>query len=156
MNARFPGDVTDMWLTYFHKRGLQTDLSNWRGIMLSNFLANSPLTWLNYKLIPYAAKFNLIPDTQVATQRGVQTRDIVSYLSQVKCYAERSRTPIYALQRDQMKGFDYLSPQGFLRCTQCLWAFQTRLLIWIEQRKGKSGPFLEQRMALQAHLQFEA
>ena len=46
MNADFPGDVKDMTCTMFHKRNLRTDLANWRGIMLSNFIANSPMTWL--------------------------------------------------------------------------------------------------------------
>ncbi|KAJ7885427.1 hypothetical protein B0H13DRAFT_1497873, partial [Mycena leptocephala] len=63
MNSRFPGDVKEMWITMFHKRGLLTDLTNWRGLFLSNFLANSPI--------------------------------------------------LYALKRDQMKGFDYLAPEGF-------------------------------------------
>ncbi|KAJ7936520.1 hypothetical protein B0H13DRAFT_1541802, partial [Mycena leptocephala] len=49
----------------------------------------------------------------VATQRGVQTRDLMSYLSSVKCWARRSKTTVYGLQRDQMKGFDNLRPQGF-------------------------------------------
>ncbi|KAJ7079989.1 hypothetical protein B0H15DRAFT_759923, partial [Mycena belliarum] len=71
MNSRFPGDLKDMWLTMFHKRGLRTDLSNWRGLLLSNFLANSPMSWLNYNLVE-----------------------------------------VFALKRDQMKGFDYLAPQG--------------------------------------------
>ncbi|KAJ7708992.1 hypothetical protein B0H17DRAFT_1191498 [Mycena rosella] len=30
--SRFPGDLKDMWLTMFHKRGLRTDLANWRGL----------------------------------------------------------------------------------------------------------------------------
>lgn len=113
MNSCFPGKTTDMLLTYFHKRGLQTDLRNFRGIMLSNFISGSPMTWLNYNLLPYAAKLNIIPETQVATQRGVQTRDVMSYLSMVKSHAKTNNTTVYALQGDQMKGFDYLSPKGF-------------------------------------------
>ena len=113
MHSKFPGDVKDMWLTYIHKRGIRTNLVNYRGLMLSNFLANSPMTWLNYKLIPYVAKLNIIPEMQVATQQGVQTCDVMSYLSSVKCYAERHHQMIYALQCDQMKGFDYLAPSGF-------------------------------------------
>ncbi|KAJ7854791.1 hypothetical protein B0H13DRAFT_1642207 [Mycena leptocephala] len=70
-NASFPGNLKDMWLTMFHKRGLRMDLSNWRGLLISNFLANSPMSWLNFNLVT-----------------------------------------VYALKRDQMKGFDYLSPQG--------------------------------------------
>lgn len=55
----------------------------------------------------------ILPDTQVAAQPGVQTRDLMSYLSGVKCWANRNKQPVYALKRDQMKGFDYLSPEGF-------------------------------------------
>jgi hypothetical protein len=113
IHSRFPGNVKDMWLTMFHKCGVRTNLTNWRGLMISNFMANAPMTWLNYLLIPYAAKKLLIPDTQVATQQGVQTRDVMSYLSAVKLYANRNKQTVYALQCDQMKGFDYLHPQGF-------------------------------------------
>jgi hypothetical protein len=67
MNTRFPGDLKDMSHTMLHKRGLHTDLSNWCGLLLSNFLANSPLAWLNFNLIPYIAKLRILPDTQVAT-----------------------------------------------------------------------------------------
>ena len=72
MNARFLGDLKDMWLTYMHKRGVRTNLSNWLGLMLSNFLVNSPMMWLNYNLVPYASKLHIIPETQVATNQGVQ------------------------------------------------------------------------------------
>jgi len=58
-------------------------------------------------------KLNIIPETQVATQQGVQTRDVMSYLSCIKCYTKRHHQTVYALQRDQMKGFDYLAPSGF-------------------------------------------
>src|SRR5882762_8360474 len=112
-HSHFPGNLKDMWLTMFHKRGIRTNLTNWHGLMISNFLANAPMTWLNYLLVPYAAQKLLIPDTQVATQQGVQTRDVMSYLSSVKSFANRHKQTIYALQRDQMKGFDYLHPQGF-------------------------------------------
>jgi hypothetical protein len=71
------------------------------------------MTWLNYLLVPYGAQKSLIPETQVATQQGVQTRNVMSYLSAVKLYANRHKKTVFALQRDQMKGFDYLHPQGF-------------------------------------------
>jgi hypothetical protein len=113
LNSCFPGDTKDMYLTMFHKRGLRTDLNNWRGLMISNFLANSPMTWLNYLLTPYIAANRILPDTQVATQQGVQTRDLTSFLAGVLTWANRHNTTIYALKRDQMKGFDYLAPEGF-------------------------------------------
>lgn len=113
LNARFPGSVKDMICTMFHKRNLRTDLSNWRGIMMSNFLANTPMAWLTNLLTTYSSRLCIVPGTQVATQQGVQTRDVISYLSGIKCFAQRNRQTVYALQRDQMKGFDYLAPQGF-------------------------------------------
>jgi hypothetical protein len=81
--------------------------------MISNFLANSPMTWLNYLLTPYIAANNILPDTQVATQQGVQTRDLTSFLAGTLTWAKRHNTTVYALKRDQMKGFDYLAPEGF-------------------------------------------
>lgn len=113
MHSRFPGDIKDMWLTMFHKRNLRTDLQNWRGLLLSNFLANSPMSWLNFCLIHYSAEKRILPDTQVAAQPGVQTRDLMSFLATIKCWATRHKQTVYAIKQDQMKGFDYLSPDGF-------------------------------------------
>ncbi|KZV89037.1 hypothetical protein EXIGLDRAFT_722026 [Exidia glandulosa HHB12029] len=89
------------------------DLRNKRGIGISNFLHNSPAAFLNFYLAPYAARLGIIPQTQVAAQQGVQTRDLTSFLAAVQCWAFRHKTTVYALQRDQMKGFDYLAPEGF-------------------------------------------
>ena len=48
---KFSEHSKDMYLIMFHKRGMHTDLNNWRGLMISNF-TNSPMTWLNYLLTP--------------------------------------------------------------------------------------------------------
>jgi hypothetical protein len=79
INASFLGDIKDTHLTYFHKHGICTYLSNWRGLLISNVLAYSPMTWLNFKLLPYAAQMGIIPETQVATQPGIQTHDLMSF-----------------------------------------------------------------------------
>ncbi|TFK17261.1 hypothetical protein FA15DRAFT_736109 [Coprinopsis marcescibilis] len=71
------------------------------------------MSWLNYSLINYAAKKNILPNTQVAAQPGVQTRDLMSFLAGIKTWSLRNKKPVYAVKRDQMKGFDYLSPDGF-------------------------------------------
>ena len=71
------------------------------------------MTWLNQRLIQYSSEKSILPDTQVAAQPGVQTCDLMSYLAGVKCWAKRHKQTVYAIQRDQMKGFDYLSPDGF-------------------------------------------
>ncbi|KAJ7243120.1 hypothetical protein B0H12DRAFT_1131436, partial [Mycena haematopus] len=106
MNSRFPGDLKDMWITMFQKRGVQTNLKNWRGLFLSNFLANSPISWLTTELTTYSSRM-------VAVQQGVQTRDLMSFLAGVQTWSERHKETVYALKRDQMKGFDYLAPEGF-------------------------------------------
>ena len=120
--------------------------------MLSNFLANSPMSWLNYRLIPYVTKLNIIPETQVATQQGVQTRDVMSYLSCVKCYAECHHQTIYTLQHDQMKGFDYLAPSGFYDALKAYGfpdaicdldkAAQTQTKAFIRTIYGVTGPIV--------------
>lgn len=86
--------------------------------MLSNFITNSPMTWLNFVLTDYVAQNQILPDTQVAMQTDIQARDLTSYLSAVKCWSKRSNQTIYALKRDQMKGFDYLSPEGMYDTVQ--------------------------------------
>ncbi|KAF8168377.1 hypothetical protein B0H34DRAFT_670556 [Crassisporium funariophilum] len=111
MHSCFPGKIKDLWLTTIYKKGLRTDLWSWRGLCFSNFLANSPMTWLSQCLIKYEK--HILPDTQVAAQPGVQTRNLMSYLAGVKCWATQRKQPVYAIKRDQMKGFDYLSPDGF-------------------------------------------
>ena len=113
LNSHFPGNIKDMWLTMFHKRGLRTDLKNWRGLLLSNFLVNLLMAWLNISLMRYSAEKRILPDTQVEAQPGVQTRDLMSYLSSIRCWENRHKQQVFALKRDQMKGFDYLSPEGF-------------------------------------------
>ncbi|KAJ7912872.1 hypothetical protein B0H13DRAFT_1874451 [Mycena leptocephala] len=92
MNSRFPGDLKDMWITMFHKHGLRMDLKNWR---------------------VYSSRMGIVPETQVAVQQGVQTRDLMSFLASIQTWSEQHKETIYAVKRDQMKGFDYLAPEGF-------------------------------------------
>ena len=64
-------------------------------------------------LIQYSSEKRILPDTQVAAQPGVQTWDLMSFLASVKFWATRHKEPVYALKCDQMKGFNYLAPEGF-------------------------------------------
>ncbi len=100
-------------MTTIFKRGSRTDLSNYRGITCSNLIKNLPFAWLNYLLSMYITTTGILPETQVATQPGVQARDLTSFLSQVDAYARRHNIPLFALRRDQKKGFDRLEPEGF-------------------------------------------
>ena len=160
VNSCFPGDTKDMYLSMFHKRGLRTDLSNWRGLMISNFLANSPMTWLNHLLLtPYIAAKSILPDTQVATQQGVQTRDLTSFLAGLLTWANRSKTTVYALKRDQMKGFDYLAPEGFYDAISAYGlpqeianidrAAQTNTKVFIRTAHGLTQPIIVSGVAKQ-------
>ena len=159
IHSRFPGDTKDMYLTMFHKRGLRTDLNNWRGLMISNFIANSPMTWLNYLLTPFIAANSILPDTQVATQQGVQTRDLTSFLAGMLTWSNRHKTTIYALKRDQMKGFDYLAPEGFYDAVTAYGlpqaivdidkAAQTNTKVFIRTAHGLTDPIIVSGVAKQ-------
>jgi len=100
MNSHFPGNVKDMWLTMFHKQNLQTDLQNWRGLLISNLLANPPMAWLNFCLICFSADKMILPDTQVAAQPSIQTRDLISFLSGIRCWVSRHKQMVFALKCD--------------------------------------------------------
>ncbi|EJD48722.1 hypothetical protein AURDEDRAFT_162176 [Auricularia subglabra TFB-10046 SS5] len=93
MYSRFPEPV-DKRLSMIHKRGLRTDLDNWRGISIAALLWNSPAAWLNHLLMPYVTRMGILPQTQIASHKGVQAQDLTSFLA-------------------GMKGFDRLAPQGF-------------------------------------------
>src|SRR5258708_39371352 len=81
--------------------------------MFANLLANLPFAWLSLCLNQYNAQHFLIPQTQVATQQGVQGQDMTSFLAQIESWSNCTATPLFVLKRDQQKGFDFLAPSGF-------------------------------------------
>jgi len=127
--------------------------------MIFNFLANSPMTWLNHKLIPYVARLNIVPETQVATNQGVQTRDVMSFLSGVMCYSSQNKQPVYTLQHDQMKGFNYLLPSGFYDVMKAYGfpdsirkldkAAQTQTKAFVHMAFGVMGPIIVDELTKQ-------
>ncbi|KAK0229129.1 hypothetical protein EDD85DRAFT_776432, partial [Armillaria nabsnona] len=50
--------------------------------------------------------------TDLANFRGICT-NLTSFLAQLETWADRTKTPLYTIRRDQKKGFDRLEPQGF-------------------------------------------
>ncbi|KAJ8089853.1 hypothetical protein PM082_018430 [Marasmius tenuissimus] len=112
-NSHFPNIIKPTYLSVIHKRGTRTSMSNYRGVCCSNFISQMACGWLTYNLTMYLSKHEVIPRTQVATQPGVQGRDLLSFLSQLHTWSSRNKQPLYVLQRDQMKGFDMLEPDGF-------------------------------------------
>jgi hypothetical protein len=113
MHSHFPDVVKPSTISTIYKRDSHLDLKNYRGVCCSNFLLSMPFTWLNYCLGPYLSTLAILPSGQTATQLGAQGRDLTSLFAQIEAWAAREHTPIYALRRDQQKGFDRLSPQGF-------------------------------------------
>ncbi|KAJ3963718.1 hypothetical protein EV361DRAFT_813095, partial [Lentinula raphanica] len=118
LNSHFPDVTKPSVLSTLFKRGSPMDLANYRGTCCSQFIAQIPFAWLNHRLIPYLARHHVLPQGQVATQAGVQGRDLISFLAQVESWSSRTKTPIYALRRDQAKGFDRLEPEGFYDAIQ--------------------------------------
>src|SRR5260370_40250181 len=96
-----------------HKQGLTTLLKNKCGIMLSNFLTSLPFTWLSLCINQYNTTHSPTPKSQIATQHGVQGRDLTSFLSQLYLWAVQADLPLFILKQDQQKGFDFLAPDGF-------------------------------------------
>ena len=113
LNSHFPDVVKPSTISTIFKRGSRFNLFHYRGICCSNFLLSTPFMWLNHSLGPYISKMAILPPGQVATQPGVQGRDLTSLFAQLESWAHRHRVPLCALRRDQQKGFDRLSPLGF-------------------------------------------
>lgn len=111
-HSHFPDSVKPSSVSTIYKCGSPFDLFNYRGICCSNLLLSTPFTWLNHCLTPYIAQLRILPPRQVATQAGLQGRDLTSLFAQIESWARRHSVPLYALRRDQQKGFDCLSPQG--------------------------------------------
>jgi len=105
--------VKSSTLSTLHKRGSRLDLTNYHGVCCSNLLVNLSFAWLNHLLLPYLAEHLVIPEGQIATQPGVQAHDLLSFFSQLEAWSDSHHTPMYALRRDQTKGFDHLEPEGF-------------------------------------------
>jgi len=118
VRSRFPPCIKSSTLSTLHKRGSRLDLTNYRGVCCSNLLVNLSFAWLNRLLLPYLADHLVIPEGQIATQPGVQARDLLSFFSQLEAWSDRHHTPFYALRRDQTKGFDRLEPEGFYDAVQ--------------------------------------
>ena len=113
LTSHIPDAVKPSTISTIFKRGSRLDLTNYRGICCSNFLLSAPFAWLNHCLGPYLTRHAVIPAGQIATQPGVQGRDLTSLFAQIESWASREHVPLYALCRDQQKGFNRLSPQGF-------------------------------------------
>ena len=103
-NSYFSDNMKETIVVTIFKKGDPTSLSNHRGVMLSNVLMSLQM---------WADAADLLPPHQVATRIGVQGRDATSLLSMITCWAKRNNLCVYALKKDQEKGFDYLSLQCF-------------------------------------------
>ncbi|SCV70774.1 BQ2448_3536 [Microbotryum intermedium] len=99
-------------LRMYKNRGLYTELTNYRAVCFGPLLAVPATSWLTTLAQEYAMRRRLIPETQTAVQSGTQQRDLTSYLSQVQAWAYCHNQTLYALVRDQKKGFDLLRAEA--------------------------------------------
>jgi hypothetical protein len=88
-NSHFPECVKQTNISTIHKCGPKA---------CNNLIQNLPFTWLNSLLSPYIAKHSLIPDCQIATQPGVQGRDLLSFVAQLEHWAKCENVSLYLLQ----------------------------------------------------------
>ena len=102
-----------MLLLLLHKNGSVTELKNYRGITLANFISVIASSWYTHLLQQYAWKHDLLPEGQSAAKGGVQTRDMLSFLSQAGCWAGLRRLVLSWIKRDQAGGYDRVSEQGW-------------------------------------------
>jgi hypothetical protein len=108
-HSQFPGNVQDMWLTMFHKLA-------WANVIQLHGQRPNDLAQLSAGTIRCSKITD--PGDPGCNTAGRPNCDVMCYLSTVKLYANCHKQTIFALQRDQMKGFDYLHPPK---------AFMTRL-----------------------------
>jgi hypothetical protein len=96
-------------LLTIHKKGDITELSNYRGIMLTNTLMTLAISYEAVLLQEWADKLGLLPSFQIATRPSTQGRDITSFLALLESWSIRNNQTVYVLKKDQQKGFDFLS-----------------------------------------------
>src|SRR5438477_12452912 len=81
--------------------------------MLTNNILNVALTIEERCLQKWAEERNFLPPFRIATKPNVKGRDITSFLAVIHLQVVRTKEPLYVLQKDQQKGFDFLSLQCF-------------------------------------------
>jgi len=112
-NNHLPDIMKETILVPIYKKGDPTVLGNYRGIMLTNNILNIALTIEERCLQKWAEERNFLPPFQIATKPNVEGRDITSFLAIIHSQAVSTKEPLYILQKDQQKGFDFLSLQCF-------------------------------------------
>ncbi|KAK4703482.1 hypothetical protein P7C70_g2734, partial [Phenoliferia sp. Uapishka_3] len=100
------------YLLPWYKRGAPTELGNYRFVAFSCQIPMQAASIFSTSLQDYSERRGLIPPEQIATQKGVQGRDSLSFLAQLDCAAKRLQITLYDLLRDQKKGFDLLLPEA--------------------------------------------
>ncbi|KAK4703706.1 hypothetical protein P7C70_g2510, partial [Phenoliferia sp. Uapishka_3] len=100
------------YLLPWYKRGVPTELENYRFVAFSCAIPMQAATIFSAALQEYSERRGLIPPEQIATQKGVQGRDSLSFLAQLDATAKRRGITLYDLLRDQKKGFYLLLPEA--------------------------------------------
>lgn len=109
----FPDELKGNYLTPLYKKGDPSLPTNYRGIVFANCIHSVLAAWLARCLQQMAWSLQLLPPTQIATQKGVRASDLTAFLSMVHRLARSTGRTVFAIKRDHTKGFDFLDPAGF-------------------------------------------
>jgi hypothetical protein len=104
----WPGYLKENYIVPLYKKGDPTDPGNYRGIVLANTLQTIVSSWTARCLQSYSWKMGFIPPEQIAVQQGVHVGDMTHLLSSLDGWGKLVDETIYALKRDQKKGYDYI------------------------------------------------
>lgn len=108
------GDLKAVTMLGLYKKGIFSNLSNYRFLWLTNFHAAAATSQFARCLQDYSVSMSLLPLYQIATRPGTQTRDLTSFIEHLQTWVRRSSTQkLYACKRDDMKGFDNQIPEAF-------------------------------------------
>lgn len=113
MHNSFPDPMKENYLSPLYKRGDPSLPSNYRGIVFANCIQSLTGAWFARCLQRMSWRLQLLPDTQIATQKGVRPADMTNFLAMVDRLARNNGDTLYAIKRDHTKGFDFMSPKGF-------------------------------------------
>ncbi|GFZ45751.1 hypothetical protein JCM24511_03480 [Saitozyma sp. JCM 24511] len=109
----FPPRLKQNYISPLYKRGDAMQPDNYRAVVFANCLHNIIMSWFAMFLQETAWDLTYLPPTQVATQRLCQSGDLMHFLAQVDVASRLTDTTIFAIKRDHVKGFDFLSPLAF-------------------------------------------
>lgn len=109
----FPERLRENYDSPLYKKKDPTQPENYRGVVYSQCLFAILSSHFAHTLQNFCWEKNLLPKTQIATQKGVQSGDLTMFLGEAHIAADLAGTTIYGIKRDHTKGFDLFHQSGF-------------------------------------------